>query len=563
MGNDRNTKLRKLSGYAPLWLGLFCVCLLYLTSGCSESDSSIEKAPSDIGSTDVQLAEDATPNLVESTDSSKDTGQPDAGSADDGDGNDDSHDGDATQEVGSSDIQDAPWSFGPVSGEESLWLEMLSDVPCQWAASLGNNRVLYRNDGELWEFVAGAILPVAVPEGLELQDLDSAFSLEDGTGLVLGSTGLYVLQDGSLVESPLNDALAGANIDQILKMRPHDREVLWIATDGGIWRWSEGALNQLQLGDLPSISPRFTYTGEETGNDFLWVAAGQRVYAIETTDSGFQAWPELEEVEPDQLLGNSNGNLWMRTGNSLEMRDHEGFWVEADPGVQIDQIWSHPESPSLWLMDDEGNLLRWSGDQLRKTKGAPETNHISADSNDTLIMAGPTGLFRVHPGRVTAFSGISEGAVLTESTEILFEPAFPELISELSVLLNGENTAYAEDPYGLTIDLGLLVDGAYVLTVVVVYSDGFPSSENSISFSIEHPVSSWSEDVQPINQEYCAQCHGSTGYVEVKLFTKDQWIANIDLVLEYLKTQVMPPGPPLAPDLIELIELWRDLDFPD
>jgi len=108
-----------------------------------------------------------------------------------------------------------------------------------------------------------------------------------------------------------------------------------------------------------------------------------------------------------------------------------------------------------------------------------------------------------------------------------------------------------------------LGDGAHSLIITASYTDGFPTSFAELSFLIEQPSTGWGEEISLISESECSQCHGEAGFVQLKLFKKQQWVDNINGIINALETNLMPPGEPLSTETIEVIKLWRDLEFPD
>jgi hypothetical protein len=466
----------------------------------------------------------------------------------------------------SPDLLEPVWTFGPVEGEEVLWIETLTTQPATWVSALGGGHALWLAEDGLWQFGAEGSSAITAPEDFDFTALISATKTTKNHVVVLTENNLYVIQEGALILSPLATELGAEILTVMLRVGPSDHEVFWFGGIGGLRRWSEGVLHTLDLGDLPADNPLLTYGGGPTGSskkERIWVSADSHIYEIERSDEGFLAWPDRQDLHGDQIVGDSLGGLWVRAGAQLHRRHPGGLWEQADPGFDIAEIQGDPHWTSLWLRSHDGALFRWTGASLRESTGTPDSVHDAAEPEGNLLIAGAHGVARAHPGRIISFSGISPGAVLQESAEVKIEPAFPELIDEVIAAIDDEEGAALEAPYKVLIDLEGLPDGAHILSVQVRYTDGFPESSGALDFVVEHPVATWADDIKPIADIKCGLCHGQAGTLEFKLFTKEQWVANINQIVNALETELMPPGPTLADELIDTIKLWRDLDFPD
>ena len=99
-----------------------------------------------------------------------------------------------------------------------------------------------------------------------------------------------------------------------------------------------------------------------------------------------------------------------------------------------------------------------------------------------------------------------------------------------------------------------LTEGAYELYAEVRYGENEPLEATLIIHS--DPLTSWSVDISPLHQAYCATCHSGTGARD--LSDAQRWLSNIDDILLVTRMQSMPIGaPPLTEEELDLIERWK------
>jgi len=205
--------------------------------------------------------------------------------------------------------------------EQDLGTEVLLDVPVSSAAALGDLRVLAAVD-------EGLVLLEPLDPEPQLLDLDpgllvGAAELPDGSVLISGSEGLFVLQEGSLVVSPL-----AALVEPLGPVRLHaDGEDLWLAAEEGLYLWREGELLSVLPASLPAGDARLARGPSPDGlAEGTWVASADSVYFLRDEGDGLVAEPVVLGSEVSGLAVDGYGVVWLAIDGALQRRKPDGSW---------------------------------------------------------------------------------------------------------------------------------------------------------------------------------------------------------------------------------------------
>ena len=99
--------------------------------------------------------------------------------------------------------------------------------------------------------------------------------------------------------------------------------------------------------------------------------------------------------------------------------------------------------------------------------------------------------------------------------------------------------------------------GSHELIVVVRYDDEI-ELQTKIQF---FGPPSWEEDIRTISETYCVACHGDGGSAH-RMVTREEWTAEIVMIIDDIETGRMPYGlPPLSDDLVQLVRDWQTSGF--
>lgn len=437
-----------------------------------------------------------------------------------------------------------------------LWTRAVS-----FLAALSSDDLLVYSDDEILRFVPGQDLPIhlGTTAGVPL-----AATLLAPSTLVAGTKGVYVVQGSTLAKSPLSAALGKTTLVHDMVTTPAGD--LWIATIKGLYRWRGEALAPVVPGELPDRDALLAWGPPHEGEPALWVAADGAIYAIvESTDGALSTWPERDALPVTALAADGEGALWaVSEGGAVHRRAPDGAWRSIPLPDTALALASPPASKALWILGAAG-LYRVEGGVLRAaddvTKGA---TLLGAGTDGSALLAGPQGLYRVHPGHLVTVGGLVEGQTVGATQLVTIHPTPPGSVDTVTADVDGAPLTVETDPWQVTISPAALGDGPHTLSVSVTWQEGEPAAA-SVAFMVESlPIPTWSGDIQPLYADRCAKCHAAA-VTKTPLDTYEVWVARIDEILVNVGNGNMPlpPNPPLTTQEIGSIAAWRDAAFPE
>jgi hypothetical protein len=431
-----------------------------------------------------------------------------------------------------------------------------------FAARLPGGRLLVDTDTALIVGPGDATEPVDGVSGR----VAAVAHVGGGTVLVATDEGLFALDDGVAVRSPLGDALAGATVRGLVSAPGPDGTDVWIATDAALHLWRGGVIHAVRPEGLPVEAALIAAGPSPEGLAALWVAAAGTVYALRVGADGAQAWPELAGVEARALAVDARGTVLVVEAGHLWVRDPVGgAWARVVPPAPVMDCVASIASPSAWLHLTDG-LWHLRDGELRAALGAPSGGSLWIDADGSALLAG-AGLVRVRLERQVRLAGLEDGATLAGPTVVTIEPDRPQRVREVRAGLSADRVEQAViegPPWSLELDPTVLEPGEYTLGVTIEYDDG-PTTSAGWSFAVrDEGAPTWAEDVQPIFRARCEVCHGENGFAR-RLDELEVWREQIELILAALREERMPlpPNPPLEQVLIDRIAAWGDAGFPE
>ena len=281
----------------------------------------------------------------------------DAGAPAEADADEDASDEDASDE----DTADTgpPPEPGPLLvTADGIWeaaLDVIAEGDFTFAAAAGGGRVIAQDaEGETWLIdpsqpdTALTGTPGTVLSAVSLGEDDSALLV------VAGSEGLFVEQDGELLESPLGDLVDGGPITQLATA---DDGWLWLTTPSGLWLFDGAELFEVTAGLQATDGPAIAWGPPVDDRPALWVAEADAVYAlVEPADGGAlevgALRPELggaTAVAPD-----GDDRVWVAHEGDLHQREPEGLWRWLrlpDPAATVRAAAS---TGGLWIDQPDG-----------------------------------------------------------------------------------------------------------------------------------------------------------------------------------------------------------------
>lgn len=408
---------------------------------------------------------------------------------------------------------------------------------------LNDGRIVYENDNQLWLVQDGD----TTGWPMDGQLLDAA--LVDGTVLVLNSNGLYALGPLGLEPSPLQMSLG-----QVSQLRPDGRGGLWVVDSEGLHYWREGTFKSVQLPDIElTLAQRRSATGTYDNGHVLWICDRDQLIAVGENRAWRFDWPN----PIDWITATADG-LWVAADQELALIATDGaISTWARPGGSSVGV-GHPKRRHLWLSSGV-ELHHWDGSAFRLRDDAPDHASVRSDANGALHLATARGIETVIGGRFLALAGLDNNGRVASPTEVTVEPSDGERVTSVMVAIDGAEPIPVENSNGWTFvlnpsDIG---PGSHELIVVVRYDDEVELQTKVQFFG----PPSWEEDIRTISETYCVACHGDGGSAH-RMVTREEWTAEIVMIIDDIETGRMPYGlPPLSDDLVQLVRDWQTSGF--
>ena len=416
----------------------------------------------------------------------------------------------------------------------------------------------------------------------------AAWPLGPYTALVSTDKGLYVAEQGWLIEPAWRDSLSP---DGLKSTALADNGVAWIAHQAGLFRIEGGVLSELKSGGASitgitglAVAPSIS------GAPGLWFAQGEKLsWAEQTTktdftigDSGLQKLQVKGGITA--LAGiaaspSSTGELWAIANKALLRHDITG-WKQFDLGQTATQILA--AGRVLWLHAGDA-LFRYDADAKAWTEAngiAYGATLLAADSTGAAWVNGAGKTTLVSAGVVARVEGMFQNTIVY-SSDVVVKAAVPvnttpsqmtfrlddgESVVVLAAKANpGDGPAATQLFFGMggvdgsgrdkPYSLAGLKDGLHTLLVVTKFAASETTRALHFAFKGGSNVQlSYAADIAPIRTARCAKCHTSGPGHE--LVTYEEWKTDKDRISVAVAEQRMPADGLLDPASIQKIQRW-------
>lgn len=438
--------------------------------------------------------------------------------------------------------------------------EVLSPSVGLFGAGLADYGLLYGDEGGLYLQAAGSIDPVFL--GNEVGTPQSAAELADGSLLLLGSSGLFgVQEDANLAPSPLQSLLTPLGINRLLASEGESGDDLWMFSDESTSLWSEGLLYTVEPAGLQFPSDHFTWGAPVSGKDALWIASGGNLYSVRFDDGLVAAQLHRGETAITAMASDGYDTLWLAADGDLFRRWPDERWEWFSVPFTPTAMAAIKGTSDLWIGTDSG-LWHHSAEVFRPVEGTEGTELLGIDGAGRAILRSEAGLLRVSAGRPVLFLGLADGQELTLPTTVTVLPTLQSALVSISAQLDDSPVTLGPDNT-LEFDPLDLSDGAHDFTVVVGYDDG-EEAQGSLYFSVgEFIAPTWAEDIYPIFSSHCALCHlgeaqGTTAGGAHAMDSAQIWQSEIEQIIADVESENMPlNNPSLSATQIQTIKGWR------
>ena len=435
------------------------------------------------------------------------------------------------------------------SGSCSIFVEVMTDdssvqgttVPTGLVSLAPHRSLQHRQDGTLLvdEFTQSVFpLDATSTDGVQLSSSQLLLAL-DGE--------LFLMNDGTgdLVYSPINDLLP-VPIEQVEIVT----DTLWFLGAGRLFRWNDGRLLEVALGDrvvmdmmrstegLAVLTPSF---------ELLWFD-GDGVSTVSRRD-----------VFPTAMAPTASKGLLMTEGSSEIHRYQNGDWTqfEIEGTGRVLQLISNVNADVVWIEGEDTSIV-YDRDTICTIDEIPEGSWLDVDPLGRLITVQDGNLLRYSLGRPVGVVGLLPHEDLTVAKEVFFLPTLPDSITELSVWVGVEELEVNAESNSTVLNPENFTQGTHSIRMVVEADDNISITEFPfVVVALEE--TKWS-DVEPIYVENCSSCHSEGALIP--LYTADLWRQNIDLIIDEVSAQTMPLGTsPLSEEDILTIRGWKQGGF--
>jgi hypothetical protein len=381
-------------------------------------------------------------------------------------------------------------------------------------------------------------------------DLYSALRIPDQSLLLATDEGLLSWTE---ILSPSTLGLEG------VRQLSWQGQSLYLGGTGGLRRWKFGEVEELQ-GEGPLTGP-FATAGLLGGAPVVWAAGEGELLAL--GEPSWTVWDQLQtETPPESVAVDQTGAVVVAL-DGLVLRGVEGRWKAWKLPARVEKVLAHPDAPGVYLAAVDA--LYWMEGEDFSALTVPEGIFLpegaaAVDQRGGLLCAGNDGIQRLEVLHSVGMVGIHPGEELAGPRTVTLLASEPEALQSLTVTVNGAELSVVDntvvvDPAGLTVGQAqsLKVRGSW----------GGAEAEAELSFGVALPeVATWTEHIRPLYQDHCEKCHG--GSTETILREREDWVNEIDPILEEVRSGRMPlGGPALTATQIALIQVWKDGDFPE
>jgi len=437
-----------------------------------------------------------------------------------------------------------------------LVTERLADSAPYWVGALPNDGILAAYPDQILRIETATTSALSPTDG----QVVGVGRWEQGI-LLAASDGFYALHEGGLLRSPLSEALADLQPTGLLPISRLGHRELWIAGTSGLASWSQGQVQRLRPGALPTAGCQLAYGPKISGVEAVWAACEGQLYGLVDDGAGPKAHPQADVSDVRSLAADDAGTLWIVNGQGEVWSRASGEdWRPHDFSMEATAVMA--EGPDTWIQTAVG-LWHHNADGFAEVMGLGDARAMAATAPGQVVLSSDAGLLRGHLDRVVRLDGLSANALLQAPAEVSIYPLQPDTVTSVVAMLDDLDVPVTGQ-WQVRIDPADLADGSHALSVSVTYEDGQVLSSTLRFSRYAGPPPTWTQDVRPLFEGRCAICHGNDSGAR-RLDSSALWQEQIDAILYNVTTENMPlpPSDPLTADELQRIEGWVAAGYPE
>gem|GEM_PF-2257624 len=425
--------------------------------------------------------------------------------------------------------------------------------------------LLVHNDGRASEVIG---------DGGEIGRLRSV-STSGNISLVLGESGVFAIQDGTLFQVPLESMLDVTEIRAVTAVARRDSPGLFdwlVATNTGLSLVAGDTVRPLLANGVPLSVDHLAARGPGAA----WASDSEGLLRITLPRSSAMG-PTMERLartgDVQALASDGDGAPWWVEDGQLFSMTRDGRVIAralpAPSGSLMQGISALPAANELWvhvgmpMETTTSALFHFDGSVFRPIDGSFTNRTLRcASASECVSLDSTSG--RIERWRIrhdAQLEGLTANASLHDRTEIRITPEAPTLVASIEARVGEMILPVTSGGISLTpSDIGF---GARTLVVTITWTDGTLPLVLRRAF-VSQAAATWVEDVEPIYQAQCGDCHGAAGPSPRRLDTREDWMREYPRVRPAIEGGAMPLGrPALSPEAVALVQAWADAGFPE
>ena len=459
-----------------------------------------------------------------------------------------------------------PIACGPSYGVGSpltVTTDTLVSSRVELAVPLADGSLLV-DDGASLSIVRTSGEPLAIGLPGEIGTL-RAYAVLDGTTLVAGSAGTFVVQTGAgagLFRAPIESVIADEAIVALAATpREGSPSDLWVATDVRLYLFRDETLTEVAVREVPLGGAQLAGLGAGA----VWAATSAHLVRLEvepltvTLSAAVLARPE----GASSVAVDADGVLWMITdGQVASLRRDLHYDLYGLPFAPV-RLFASSDADDVWFEVEGGGFYHQLHRVFRPVEGVSLESALGGPEG-TLYARSASSVLRVRARHPLALEGLHDGPIL-EATRI--ELRLPSLEHVTAIRARAGTVvlevlpAVAADPPAIILEPGPIPVGTHTLVIEADYDDGTLTASLRASIEIATDAT-WSADILPLYEAHCADCHGERGPSPTRLDAREAWMRLSTRIIDNVLTGRMPLGRAALPSSeTALIQAWASGGF--